>query len=393
MSVFGIPGYELKRDEWQFLEDMVQFIVLGLEILITNMFILKDALQQTNNSDCGIYALTKLRNWISQFIHPSLPTRHLSPQTASFARDHIALDLATQTLDSFANWAERELRTPSPKSPSSPLPPHHPKKGVIKDPIPFKGFKPADTDTDTDTSGTDSDQHTSDPFNIPPPPIVRATKAGGVIKNFYVLIDTLPPKITALPNLPATLPSPVLQQSQPDDENDVLMDIITSPSRSPVLVRRLDPPMESVFVMGIVLKMGSTTPKTLPILPKRLPGPSTSHYQGTPWEDNSCWLDSGEWEALYAVSLYDRAFWMWEFDNTPLTHPLESRIGDLRRSFTARNLVYSYASQKEVPGLLRKIRNGYQQRLLMPKGNAPLDKIGDQESPFVSTIPLKSLLI
>ena len=228
----------------------------------------------------------------------------------------------------------------------------------------------------------------------PKPPIVRATKAGGFIKNFYVLIDTLPPKrTTALSYPPVTLTPQVPQQGHlddPDDQNDVLMDIITSSSRSPVLVRRLDPPVESVPVMGIIVKMGSSTPKTLPILPRRLLGPSASHYQGTPWENNSCWLDSGEWEALYAVSLYDRAFWKWDFDSAPLTYPLESRIGDLRRSFTAKNLVYSYASQKEVPGLLRKIRNGYHQRLVMPKGNAPLDKIGDQELPFVSLVSYRN---
>jgi hypothetical protein len=183
-------------------------------------------------------------------VDPSLPTRHLSPQTAPFARDHIALDLATQTLDSFANWAQRELRTPSPQSPP-PLPPHHSKKRALKVmevPVPFKGFKAADTDTST--SGTDSDPSTSDPFNIPSPPIVRATKAGGFIKNFYVLIDTLPPKrTTALSYPPVTLTPQVPQQGHlddPDDQNDVLMDIITSPSRSPVLVRRLDPPVESV---------------------------------------------------------------------------------------------------------------------------------------------------
>jgi hypothetical protein len=237
--------------------------------------------------------------------------------------------------------------------------------------VPFKGFKL----TDTDTSESDNDPSTSDPFIIPSPPIIRATKSGGLIKNFYVLIDTLPPKRTTI----------IHQQDQLDDEGDVVMDIMTSPTRSPVLVRRLDPPRENVPVLGIVVRMGSDTPDILPIISERLPSPSTSHYQGTPWENNSCWLDSGEWEALYAISLYDRAFWKWDLGSAPLTHPLESRIEDLRRSFTARNLVYSYASQQETPSLLRKIRNGYQLRLLMPRENAPLDSIGNQELPFVST--------
>jgi hypothetical protein len=90
---------------------------LGNQSYLVN---LKDALQQTDNSNCGIYALIKLHNWMSQFVQPSLPTRQLSSKTVSFARDHIALDLATQKLDSFANWAQRELRTPLPKHKSIP---------------------------------------------------------------------------------------------------------------------------------------------------------------------------------------------------------------------------------------------------------------------------------
>ncbi len=315
---------------------------------------------------------------MSQFAQPPLSTRQLSSSTALFARDHIALDLATQRLDEFTNWAQEGLRTPSPQH--SPLTPplHHPKQTtfIMNNPIPFKGFKSADTDTSE--SDNDNDSSASDPFIIPPLPIVRATKASGLIKNFYVLIDTVPPKMT-------TIPQQHSQFDDQDDEGDLPMDIMTSPTRSPVLVRRLDPPRENVPVLGIVIRMGSDTPDTLPIIPKRLPGPSTSHYQGTPWENNSCWLDSGEWEALYAISLYDRAFWKWGLGSTPLTHPLESRIEDLRRCFAARNLVYSYASQKDAPNLLRKIRNGYQLRLLLPRKNAPLDSIGNQELPFVST--------
>jgi hypothetical protein len=65
--------------------------------------------------------------------------------------------------------------------------------------------------------------------------------------------------------------------------------------------------------------------------------------------------------------------------------PLESRVEDLRCCFTARHLVHSYASQREAPSFLCKICNGYQLCLLMPKGNAPPDSVGRQESPFVST--------
>lgn len=276
----------------------------------------------------------KLRNWMSQFIKPTLPTRQLSSQTAHFARDHMALDLASHRVDSYLSWEQR--KTPSPQLISSPPPiTHHPKQSAhIKGPaIPFKGFTTADTDTDS----TDDSTSASDPFNVPSPHIVIATKSSGPIKNFYVLIDTLPPqKITvAAPTSgpPVTPPSINIggqQQTQIDDEDDVLMGIMSSPSRSPVLVRRLDPPREYVATVGIVAKLGSEIPETLPIIPQKLPGPSTSHYQGTPWENNSCWLDSGEWEALYAISLHDRAFWQWDQGNAPLTCPLNSRIGDLR---------------------------------------------------------------
>lgn len=359
---------------------------------MTHITIYKDAPQQTNGSDCGIYALTKLHNWMSQVAQLPLPGRALSSSTLSFARDHIALDLASQELDSYANWVDRELRTPSPQQQSHfpPPLPHHSRPmaaSSMEDPIPFRGFL---TDTDTDTSNTHSDTSSHDPFTIPTPPIVRATKANGPTKNFYVLVDTLPPKRTFTTQRPKSPSTPTFNpkeyQGPMDDEEDVLMDIMTSPSRSPVLVRRLDPPTEKVPVLEIITRMGTDTPKTLPIIFKKLPGPSTSHYQGTPWENNSCWLDSGEWEALYAISLHDRAFWKWDLESAPLTYPFENRVADLKCCFAVRNLVYSYAAQKEAPSLLHKIRNGNQLCLLMPKGKAPLDSVGTQESPFVSAI-------
>ena len=201
---------------------------------------------------------------MSQFVQPSLSTRRLSSGTTSFARDHIALDLASQRLDSYVIWADKELRTPSPPQHSSLPPlPHHPKQTakLTEGHISFKGF--ADTSTDTDTSDTDNNPSASDPFNIPPPPIIRSTKARGPIKNFYVLIDTLPQRRPTgpLPN-PTVTPPPhpkSLQHTQGDDGGDVLMDIMTSPSRSPVLVRRLDPPTEKVPASEILIRMGSDT--------------------------------------------------------------------------------------------------------------------------------------
>ena len=313
-----------------------------------------------------------------------LPPRTLSSSTASFARDNIALDLASQELDFGTKWTQRLLRTPSPQGLSQPPPLFHGSKNraMRTSPIPFKGF--SDSDSDSDANETDN---TGTP-NIPSTPLVRTTRASGPIKNFYVLIDTLPPmRTTTLPSVPKPphTPPPQTQsihQGHVDDEWDAPMDIFTSPSRSPILVRRLQPLMHHVPVSGIILSLDGHQPETLPLKPQYLPGPMTSHYQGTP--NNSCWLDSGEWEALYAISLHDRAFWKWEYDTTPLTYPLEHHIGDLRWCLAARDVVHSYASQKEAPQLLCDIHDGYHLHLLMPKQSAPIDSLGEQESPFVS---------
>src|SRR5260370_18495540 len=85
-----------------------------------------------------------------------LPPRTLSSSTASFARDNIALDLASQELDFGTKWTKRLLRTPSPQGPSQPPPLFHGSKNraMRTSPIPFKGF--SDSDSDSDANETDN---------------------------------------------------------------------------------------------------------------------------------------------------------------------------------------------------------------------------------------------
>src|SRR5258708_34598621 len=181
---------------------------------------------------------TNLRNLVIQHLQMDLPPRTLSSSTASFARDNIALNLASQELDFGTKWTQRLLRTPSPQGLSQPPPLFHGSKNraMRTSPIPFKGF--SDSDSDSDANETDN---TGTP-NIPSTPLVRTTRASGPIKNFYVLINTFPPiSTTTLPSVPKPphTPPPQTQsihQVHVYHHSDPPSHILTSPIKSPILL-------------------------------------------------------------------------------------------------------------------------------------------------------------
>src|SRR5258708_19999500 len=104
-----------------------------------------------------------------------LPPRTLSSSTASFARDNIALDLASQELDFGTKWTQRLLRTPSPQGLSQPPPLFHGSKNraMRTSPIPFKGFSDSDSDSDAnETDNTGIPTIPSTPLLTIPTPII-----------------------------------------------------------------------------------------------------------------------------------------------------------------------------------------------------------------------------
>jgi len=168
-------------------------------------------------------------------------------------------------------------------------------------------------------------------------------------------------------------------------EEDMRKEVL-SPSRSAVLVQRVPLPPASMDVSAFL-----STPEGLPLSNPRLeidetwlPGPHVIEMQGTPWSRNSCWVDSAEWEGFYLISLHDRGFWKWPFEEDRLDTPYESRVIDLQRCFAVRDSIHMLAPPAQVSQLLKGLREGYHSRLGMPQSQ-PVAKINDMEFPFVSS--------
>lgn len=337
--------------------------------------------QQQNNTDCGVYALMQLRTLFKLHLGPSpIPARKFTPESVGAIRQFIALDLSCSQLDVCDSQLEEEAES------STPLP-----------------------DTGSDSGAPQA-----------PLPESRMIRNTGPLKNFWIQIDSLPvpaskfklvpakgkskklvpppsptspspspppPSQPISPENPAQSPSPphtppaqIMQSALPaisEHPDTDIMDLHISPSKSPVIIRKLQTQPPMIDISAIM----RNPQRHLAIIPSKLPGPKSSRYQGTPWNNNSCWMDSSEWEPLYAVHLWDHAFWEWTL---PLDHPTSDRVNDLRRCFAARDIVHSYASAQDTPTLLKQIRDSYHHRLQRPEDDPPFPKIGNMESCFVS---------
>jgi hypothetical protein len=110
----------------------------------------------------------------------------------------------------------------------------------------------------------------------------------------------------------------------------------------------------------------------------RLPNPFLQEYASTPWNDNSCWLDV-VFETLFIISLEDPIYWT---DPLPPDEEPWTRLQDLQRTFLQRQEIYERGKVGEIPGLLKRVRNGFQMRLGEPT-TRPLVKYGVQSTPWV----------
>lgn len=170
--------------------------------------------------------------------------------------------------------------------------------------------------------------------------------------------------------------------------DDDIPDSLISPSRGRVTVHRLEPSPHSVDASGLV--DNHSIPKHLnigeiPIHPDMLPGPNTLLYHGAKWDLNSCWFDSGEFEALYLIARHDQVFWRWPHGN--LAVPSKSRINDFQRAFAARDLIHMYAPRDSIPSLLSQVRSGIIGRLAYPERNPVIrnELLHESQPLFVSS--------
>lgn len=169
--------------------------------------------------------------------------------------------------------------------------------------------------------------------------------------------------------------------------DDDVPDSLISPSRGRVTVHRLEPEPYTIDASGLVdehsipqhLNIGD-----LPIQPHALPGPNTLQYHGAKWDHNSCWFDSGEFEALYLISRHDQAFWQWPHGNLAIA--FTSRICDFQRAFATRDLIHMYADRKVIPTLLSQVRTGIIGRLAYPEADPVIrnEHLHESQPLFVS---------
>lgn len=362
------------------------------------------------------------------------------------ARSNIALDLALHQIDHYDFWMEvhnptTPLHKPKPTMPSAPRKrvyesgesdssSNHYSQSPIA-PLHFLSDPESDDAMDLYYGQTVKTQSTT--------LITRITQYQPHQQNFWVQIDTLPPHISGVnqqlqkiniesnlklpsavsshpmqpafqstqqplpaqsPSQPSSSPSPLQssphfspqhEPSTPPPSHPLIKDWLASPSKSPVLIKKAQKsPEQRVNVTGL-LKINDSKPTFLTIDPSKLPGPHVMQYHANPNANNSCWLDSGEMEALYAISLYDQFFWHKD-SREPLLEPVADRIGDLCRCFAARSLVHCYAPPSMQPRLLQLIRDGYMNRLIKPDDNPVIatDKMGNINSPFVSEVTFLS---
>lgn len=201
------------------------------------------------------------------------------------------------------------------------------------------------------------------------------------------LLTQFPPQPSS-PISPSQTSSHFLPQQEPSTpppSHSPMKDWLVSPSKSPVLIRKAQNSTEQRVNVTGLLRINGSQPRFLSIDPSKLPGPHVIQYHANPNANNSCWLDSGEMEALYAISLYDQFFWHKD-SSEPLIEPVADRISDLCRCFAARSLVHCYAPTSIQPKLLQLIRDGYMNCLIKPDDNPVIaaDEMGLFNSPFVS---------
>lgn len=322
------------------------------------------------------------------------------PENVVQTRFYIALDLSASTLDYF----DYHSSLPStPLSKSTLLPPiPKPMKQVAARRVKFSTNKNTVSPLPPAFPPNDAPQeHTLGRSSL-------RTFTTPAAQPFYILLDTVqtlnqqrkPRVIRPLPTRPSTPPphqptkphTPTKNytkfQSQNTGIHDKNMDddiasLFLSPSRSAVIVHQKPPPVEYLNVEDFLFSTAINVQK-LRIDPELLPGPQTTQYFGTRWSNNSCWLDSSEWEPFYLIAWHDRMFWSWPYYGAHLTHPTTSRLSDYQRCFAARDLVYLCAQPEDIPLLLDEIRNSFQSRLQMPRERPVLTERAPLKSPFVS---------
>jgi hypothetical protein len=376
----------------------------------------------------------QLRNWFVQVADAPYLPKQITKESAINARSNIALDLVMHQIDHYDFWMETHGLSTPPQNLKLTMPPPPRKKASRREerdsspdyqqsPIGSLHFL-----SEYESDGAVGFHHGQAPksHSRTQKNITRITQHQPHQQNFWVQIDILPPHTSGvkIPNqqlqnltigsttssqpLFQSTQQPLLTQSPPQSSptspsqssshfvsqqepstpppsHPPMKDWLASPSKSPVLIRKAQNSPEQRVNVTDLLRINGSQPRFLTIDPSKLPGPHVMQYHANQNAHNSCWLDSGEMEALYAISLYDQFFWHKD-SSEPLLEPVADRISDLCRCFAARSLVHCYAPTSIQPKLLQLIRDGYMNCLIKPDDNPVItaDERGNISSPFVS---------